>query len=80
MKKGYLSYNPLTKSVVVTWDKADPIRLTTQFSLKDRGLELSELVVFDGRLLTFDDRTGIVFEIVGEKVYPWQMIMDGNGM
>lgn len=79
LKKGYLSYKPDTKDVVISWDRAEPIRLSTQFALKDRGLELSELVVFDGRLLTFDDRTGIIFEVINDKVIPWEMLMDGNG-
>lgn len=42
-------------------------------------MELSELVVFDGKLLTFDDRTGIVFEIINEKIIPWLLLMDGDG-
>lgn len=42
-------------------------------------MELSELVVYDGRLLTFDDRTGIVYEIVGDNIIPWVLLMDGNG-
>lgn len=43
-------------------------------------MELSELVVFDGRLLTFDDRTGIVYEIVNEqKMVPWVLLVDGDG-
>jgi len=78
-KKGYLSYNPNKNSIVVSWDKSSPTKLTTSFSLKDRGMELSELVVFDGRLLTFDDRTGLVFEIIGDTVIPWVLLMDGDG-
>ena len=31
-------------------------------------MELSELVVFDGKLLTFDDRTGVVYQVEGDKV------------
>ena len=34
-------------------------------------MELSELVVFNGKLFTFDDRTGIVFEVDKENVTPW---------
>ncbi|KAF5280248.1 hypothetical protein FQA39_LY18071 [Lamprigera yunnana] len=79
LKKGYLSYSPTKQTVVITWDHSDPIRLTTSFSLKDRGMELSELVVFDGRLLTFDDRTGIIFEIINDHAIPWLILLDGNG-
>lgn len=60
LKKGYLSYSPSKNSVVVTWDTKPPLILSSSYALKGRGMELSELVVFDGRLLTFDDRSGMV--------------------
>jgi soluble calcium-activated nucleotidase 1 len=41
-------------------------------------MELSELVTFNGKLLTFDDRTGIVFEMNGDKVSPWAILTDGE--
>lgn len=78
--KGYLSYNPNKNSISISWDKnEDRMRLTTTYSSKGRGAELSELVVFDGRLMTFDDRTGMVFEIIGNKIVPWLLLMDGDG-
>ncbi|XP_018329030.1 soluble calcium-activated nucleotidase 1 [Agrilus planipennis] len=78
-KKGYLSFDHLTNKIVVSWDAGDPIKLTTSYALKGRGMELSELAVFDGRLLTFDDRTGMVFEIVGNNAIPWVILLDGDG-
>lgn len=42
-------------------------------------MELSELVIFNGRLLTFDDRTGFIYEILNEKIIPWIFLGDGNG-
>ena len=42
-----------------------------------RGMELSELVVFNGHLLTVDDRTGVIYRIEGNKVIPW-VILPGN--
>lgn len=44
-------------------------------------MELSELVTFNGRLLTVDDRTGFVYEIVaeGKQLLPWVVLMDGDG-
>jgi soluble calcium-activated nucleotidase 1 len=41
-------------------------------------MELSELVTFNGRILTFDDRTGIVFEIMGDSIAPWVILTDGE--
>ncbi|GJQ72009.1 hypothetical protein Trydic_g3112 [Trypoxylus dichotomus] len=61
------------------WDKNEPTRLATSYSLKDRGMELSELVVFNGKLLTFDDRTGLIFEITADKAVPWILLTDGDG-
>lgn len=78
-KKGYLSYNPVKKTVQVTWDSGMPTVLTSTYSHKGRGMELSELIVYDGRLLTFDDRSGMVFEIVNNKMVPWVILIDGNG-
>lgn len=49
------------------------------FQILGRGMELSEIVTFNGRLLTFDDRTGIVFEIINSNmVAPWVILSDGN--
>lgn len=44
-----------------------------------RGMELSELVVFDGKVITVDDRTGVVYKIMGDQVVPWVILSDGNG-
>lgn len=78
-QKGYLSYSPTKKTIVISWDKSEPLRLTSNFALKGRGMELSELVVFDGRLLTCEDRTGMIYEISGDKIFPWIILLDGNG-
>lgn len=47
--------------------------------LSGRGMELSELIVFNGRLYTVDDRTGIVYEITDGKAVTWAILPDGNG-
>ena len=78
-KTGYLSYNPIKSTVILTWDDGEPIALKSSYSLKGRGMELSELVTFNGRLLTFDDRTGIIYEIFKDKVIPWVILTDGDG-
>ena len=78
-KKGYLSYSPAKETIVVSFDNDDAIEVTGEYSLKGRGMELSELVTFNGRLLTFDDRTGLVYEMVSERAVPWILLMDGAG-
>lgn len=43
-------------------------------------MELSELKVFNGKLYTFDDRTGIVYQIIeNQKIIPWVLLTDGDG-
>ncbi|UCJ18873.1 hypothetical protein K5Q02_11120 [Pseudomonas sp. MM211] len=45
-----------------------------------RGAEFSELVMFGKRLLTFDDRTGLVCEIrEHNQLIPRQILMTGSG-
>ncbi|XP_053596860.1 soluble calcium-activated nucleotidase 1 [Microplitis demolitor] len=68
---------PHNDHVSVNWDK-DEISLSSTFVMNNRGMELSELVTFNGRLLSFDDRTGIVYS-VEDEAYPWVILMDGNG-
>lgn len=80
LKTGYLTYDPRKRQVIIKWDNNEPTELTSSYALKGRGFELSELVVFNGKLLTFDDRTGLVYEIVDYKhVIPWLLLMDGDG-
>ena len=42
-------------------------------------MELSELVIFNGKLYSVDDRTGVVYQIENGKVVPWVILSDGNG-
>eukprot|EP01123_Difflugia_compressa_P007530 TRINITY_DN2049_c0_g1_i1.p1 TRINITY_DN2049_c0_g1~~TRINITY_DN2049_c0_g1_i1.p1 ORF type:complete len:407 (+),score=71.38 TRINITY_DN2049_c0_g1_i1:2-1222(+) len=55
--------------------------ITTAYNEAGRGMELSELVYYDGKLLSCDDRTGIIFEIVQPDliVVPLHIVTEGNG-
>ncbi|CAH0750723.1 unnamed protein product [Diatraea saccharalis] len=79
LKKGFLSYHKSKNYVSVSWDPVAPLQLSSTYSHKGRGMELSELIVYDGRLLSFDDRSGMVFEIINNRVVPWVVLTDGNG-
>jgi hypothetical protein len=66
--------------------KVEPAReLITKHNEAGRGAEFSELQIFDKRLLTFDDRTGDVFEILNKEsgkesyVVPRFVITEGEG-
>lgn len=77
-KKGSLTMSVTNDKFAVSWDSTEE-EFSSGFSLKGRGMELSELIVFNGKLLTVDDRTGIVFELVKGGVLPWVILMDGDG-
>ncbi|OQV20664.1 Soluble calcium-activated nucleotidase 1 [Hypsibius exemplaris] len=54
--------------------------IQSQFAFGSRGMELSDLIVFNGKLYACDDRTGIVFQLVNHTAVPWVILADGNGM
>lgn len=64
----------------ISWERKS-IELTSSLSFNGRGMELSELVVFNGSLLSCDDRTGIIYEILlsSNDVVPRYIISDGDG-
>lgn len=79
----YLHEGNLTISQ--TYDYADfdmesrPHILKSTLSQGGRGMELSELLVFDGKLCAVDDRTGVVYHIVNKNMIPWVVLADGDG-
>lgn len=79
LKKGLLSFSPTKNSIVATFNDDDATEITSGYSLKGRGMELSELVTYNGRMLTFDDRTGLIFQLNDDNVIPWILLMDGAG-
>uniref|UniRef100_A0A1A7XTX9 Soluble calcium-activated nucleotidase 1 n=4 Tax=Iconisemion striatum TaxID=60296 RepID=A0A1A7XTX9_9TELE len=78
MRKGYLLVSQSGDKVAVEWD-TDRVLLESHLSEKGRGMELSELVVFNGKLYSVDDRTGVVYHIDGDKAVPWVILPDGDG-
>lgn len=78
MHRGYLSVSESGDKVAVEWD-ADRVVLESHLSEKGRGMELSELVAFNGKLYTVDDRTGVVYRVDGDKAIPWVILTDGDG-
>ncbi|XP_010736909.3 soluble calcium-activated nucleotidase 1 isoform X1 [Larimichthys crocea] len=78
MRRGYLMVSQSGDKVAVEWD-AERVLLESHLSEKGRGMELSELVVFNGKLYSVDDRTGIVYHIDGDKAVPWVILTDGDG-
>ncbi|XP_034000033.1 soluble calcium-activated nucleotidase 1 isoform X1 [Trematomus bernacchii] len=78
MRRGHLLVSQSGDKVAVEWDM-DKVVLESHLSEKGRGMELSELVVFNGKLYSVDDRTGVVYHIDGDKIVPWVILPDGDG-
>ena len=76
-KRGYLTLHR-NGQVSVEWDK-DLVVLSSTLSQKGRGMELSELIVFNGKLYAVDDRTGVVFQIQDKHTIAWVILPDGDG-
>lgn len=80
---GVITRNPETNKYTMVMEKSRTLK--TQHNEAGRGAEFSELTVYNGRLLTFDDRTGDVFEILNSKdgqdsfVAPRYVITEGEG-
>lgn len=77
LKKGVLHRNPKTGNYTVTW--TSETELSSKFSESGRAMELSALVYFNGRLLAFDDRTGLVLDVQNDEAVPVTVLMNGDG-
>ena len=83
LQPGTITYNSASNKYSMVME--DSRTLTTKHNEAGRGAEFSELTVFDNHLLTFDDRTGEVFEILNGKdgkesfVAPRYIITEGEG-
>uniref|UniRef100_A0A3P9MT99 Soluble calcium-activated nucleotidase 1 n=1 Tax=Poecilia reticulata TaxID=8081 RepID=A0A3P9MT99_POERE len=78
MKRGYVTVSESADKLEVEWD-ADTVTLESSLAEKGRGMELSELVAFNGHLYSVDDRTGVVYRIEGSRAVPWVILPDGDG-
>ncbi|KAL5017820.1 hypothetical protein ScPMuIL_003542 [Solemya velum] len=75
---GNLTISSDHRHVKIVFNK-DTITLTSTLSQAGRGMELSDLVVFNGKLYTIDDRTGVIYQIKNNKTLPWVLLTDGDG-
>ncbi|XP_056323823.1 soluble calcium-activated nucleotidase 1b isoform X2 [Danio aesculapii] len=78
LKRGHVLVSESGDSVSVEWDP-NTVALESHLSEKGRGMELSELVAFNGHLYSVDDRTGVVYRIEGNRAVPWVILTDGDG-
>ncbi|KAJ3426599.1 soluble calcium-activated nucleotidase [Anaeramoeba flamelloides] len=74
--QGTLTRNP-DDTYSLVWEKETPLR--GHIAESDRGMELSELIKWNGMLLAFDDRSGIGYEIKEKSVVPKYILTTGDG-
>jgi soluble calcium-activated nucleotidase 1 len=80
---GTIQWDPETKKYSIEFEETRT--LTSYHNEAGRGMELSELTLYHNRLLSFDDRTGTVFEILNRNrgtdsyVVPRFVITEGDG-
>eukprot|EP00808_Paulinella_micropora_P001148 g26872.t1 len=90
LKRGYLNMNGSAPTITWLDNKVKGVMVNQKINDGARGMELSELVVWKGSLLSPDDRTGVVYEIEnpwagidGEKetplCFPRYILADGSG-
>lgn len=78
--KASLEVKASGKSFTITLgDLKHTVILNSSINADGKGMELSELIYFNGRLLTFDDKTGTVFYITNDKVHVWIKLSDCPG-
>lgn len=79
-KQGYLTYSPGSNDIAIEWDTENSSKIfKSHLSMNGRGLELSELVTYNGQLITLDDKTGLVYIIDGDVLIPWVLLVEGDG-
>jgi len=78
LKTGYLKIDKKGKFKVKLSDHVGVLK--SNLSCKGRGMELSELCRFNGKLYACDDSTGVVFQIVDHQPIPWVILPDGDGL
>jgi len=81
---GYDPSDPKSSTITLEWDSGEGAVIKSNINSGGRGMELSELNVYMGKLYTMDDRTGIVFRLLEKKAgelapIPWVILGDGDG-
>ncbi|KAI6232005.1 Apyrase [Aphelenchoides besseyi] len=76
--RGHLRYNLQTRQFKIDWSEV--YNYTGFLNSKGRGMELSDLKVFNGKLYSPDDKTSIVFQLNDQIAIPWTIEPDGDGI
>ncbi|XP_040573817.1 soluble calcium-activated nucleotidase 1-like [Lepeophtheirus salmonis] len=80
-KRGYLTNEGENKYSVKFDDEVLEVRSKLSYKLK--GMELSDLIVFNDELYSCDDKTGVISRLnitsTNVQPIPWVILSDGNG-
>ena len=76
----------LCPKISVTWNESDGgfHKIRSGLSYSGRGMELSTLNVYNGKLYSCDDKTGVVYELRKNPPSndffptPWAILANGN--
>jgi len=79
LQSGILTHHTKTGEYSIHW--LDQVNIKSKINEDGRGMELSDLTYYNNQLLSFDDRTGIVYEVDAEKsqAIARHILVDGNG-
>nr|AEP27181.1 apyrase-3 [Heligmosomoides bakeri] len=78
-RKGQLTISGDGEKIAVNWDPSADQNVTTHLNVKGRAMELSDLALFNGHLISPDDKTGMIYQIEGQKAIPWVFLNSGPG-
>ena len=80
-KRGTLKHFKNHDGVIYSIDWEPDVNLIGGIGEEGRGMELSELQTWQGKLMSFDDRTGIAYEITKDmKAIARYILMEGDGL
>ncbi|VDO61731.1 unnamed protein product [Haemonchus placei] len=79
-KAGNWTWRAVTRQGLLKLDiHSKPHVSIKAMNVKGRAMELSDLTVFHNRVLTPDDRTGLISEIRDNQIIPWVFLNSGPG-
>ncbi|CAI5453992.1 unnamed protein product [Caenorhabditis angaria] len=79
VSRGFLRLSADKKSASVNFNPDNEYYVDTNIAAGGRAMELSDLAVFNGKLYSVDDRTGLIYQISDKKAIPWVLLNDGPG-
>uniref|UniRef100_A0A8R1I167 Apyrase n=1 Tax=Caenorhabditis japonica TaxID=281687 RepID=A0A8R1I167_CAEJA len=79
VSRGFLKVSADHKQADIHFDQDSEYYIDTNIAAGGRAMELSDLAVFNGKLYSVDDRTGLIYQISDKKAIPWVILNDGPG-